>query len=102
MKSLMARPFVAGEGGILKMVRRRRARVVLPEELGPERPIITVRSVVSFLDIFRVYVRKLFSVERESWLLVADRLRAFVLKSLLLVQHLKGLSNSTQSQFEVV
>lgn len=99
----MERPFVAGEGGILKIVRRSRARVVLPEELGPERPIIKVRSVVLFLNIVRVYVRKLFSVERECWLLVADRLLAFVLKSLLLLQHLEGPSKfNSENQFEVV
>ena len=34
----MALWLVAGEAGILKMERRRRARVVLPEEEGPERP----------------------------------------------------------------
>lgn len=33
-------------GGWVKRVRRRRARVVLPEEEGPERAIIIVEVVV--------------------------------------------------------
>lgn len=55
MKSWMDRPCVVGDGGILKMLRRRRARVVLPEQLGPERPIVRMGSIVWFLDIFQVY-----------------------------------------------
>lgn len=33
-----------GEGGVLRMLRRRRARVVLPEEEGPERERMRVRD----------------------------------------------------------
>jgi len=38
----MDRPFVSGEAGMLKMLRRRRAKVVFPDELGPDRPMMTV------------------------------------------------------------
>jgi hypothetical protein len=46
---LVDRPLVVSE--ILKIVRRRRASVVLPDELGPDRPIIKARFVPSSLDI---------------------------------------------------
>ena len=51
MKSLVDRPLVVSDAEILKTVRRRRASVVLPDELGPDRPIIKARSVTSSLDI---------------------------------------------------
>ena len=47
----MDRPLVVSDAEILKTVRRRRASVVLPDELGPDRPIIKARSVTSSLDI---------------------------------------------------
>jgi hypothetical protein len=56
MKSLMDRSLVALDVGTLKMLRRRRARVVLPDELGPERPMIRERfCAVWWSDIVRVY-----------------------------------------------
>ena len=51
MKSLVDRPLVVSDAEILKTVRRSRASVVLPDELGPDRPIIKARSVMSSLDI---------------------------------------------------
>jgi hypothetical protein len=38
MKRVMELWFVEAEAEVLKMERRRRARVVLPDEEGPERP----------------------------------------------------------------
>jgi hypothetical protein len=53
---LMDRSLVALDVGTLKMLRRRRARVVLPDELGPERPMIRERfCAVWWSDIVRVY-----------------------------------------------
>ena len=43
--SFIDRPLVASELGTSKMMRRRRASVVLPDELGPDRPIMRFRSV---------------------------------------------------------
>ena len=51
MKSLLGRPLLVSDAGTLKTVRRRRASVVLPDELGPDRPIIKARSVASSVDI---------------------------------------------------
>lgn len=51
MKSLLDRSLVVSDAGILKMARRRRASVVLPDELGPDSPIIRARSVALSLDI---------------------------------------------------
>ena len=35
-------PFVAAEAGTVNIDRRRRAKVVLPDELGPESPMMMV------------------------------------------------------------
>jgi hypothetical protein len=51
---LMERPLVVLDAEMLKILRRRRARVVLPDELGPESPMTRVRSGVWWLDIVRV------------------------------------------------
>lgn len=44
---------VCDEAGIVKMERRRRARVVLPEEEGPERPMRRVWVGLRFVVISR-------------------------------------------------
>ena len=49
----MERPSLVSDGGILKTSRRRRASVVLPDELGPERPTIKARSAAWSSDIAR-------------------------------------------------